>query len=129
MLVTDEFLYIPRYHSGKHHPEGHESGTNGIVCGLLLAFAEKHHEEGKGCKPEAVAELFDGDARGNQPHIRRMSKSEIHVDEVREVHGGRHPPYPMFQALTSHENATENTADCKSDEADYPIYGADLDCT
>ena len=127
MLIADKFLYIAGYHTGEHHTESHESGTNGVMCGLLLAFTEKHHEESKGRKSEAVAELFDGDAGGDQPHVGRVGKCEIHVDEVGEVHGGSHPPYPVFQALTGHENSTEDSADGKGNKADDPVYSADLD--
>lgn len=126
MLIADKFLDVTGYHAGKHHAESHESGTNGIVCGLLLSFAEKHHEKGKGCKSETVAELFDGDTRGDQPHFGRPSECEIHVHEVGEIHGGRHPPYPVFQALTSHENASEDTSDGEGDETDNSVYRADL---
>lgn len=82
MLVTDEFLYVTGDHTGEHHAECHESGTNGVMCGLLLPFTEEHHEEGKGSKTESVAELFEGNTGGDQPHVGRAGKREIHVHEV-----------------------------------------------
>lgn len=68
MLVADLFLYVAGNHPRKHHAQSHKAGANGVVGGLLLSLAEKHHEVGEGGKPEPVAELLDGDTGGYEPH-------------------------------------------------------------
>ena len=95
-MVADQFLDIARDHAGEHHAEGHESGANGVVGGLLRAFTEEHHEVGEGGEAETVAELFDSDTGRNEPHGGWMGKCQIDVDEVGKVHGGGHPPNPVL---------------------------------
>ena len=53
-------------HTGQHHPQGHESRTDGIIGRAALPLGNDVDEEKRvGRKAEAVTQLFDSHAGGD----------------------------------------------------------------
>src|SRR5438128_2197906 len=96
MLVTDNILKPAAEHAGKHHAEGHETGANGVVGGLVLAAGDVDHIEHVGGEPEAVTELLDGDAEVDDKEVTRLRIGEINKDGVGQMHDEHHGPEPGF---------------------------------
>jgi len=83
--VSESILYGAAGHSGEHHPQGHDTGRNGIVGGLVPAVHSIHKVYCESGEAHAVSELFEGHKGIYQSHG-GLCIRHIYEEKVREVH-------------------------------------------
>ena len=72
VVVSQVLLQPSGSHSRNHHAKRHKSGTDGIVCRLVLAVGKVNEVEHVGCESETVSELFDEDANVDKKIISQI---------------------------------------------------------
>ena len=121
MRITKLLLQPAAPHSGQHHAQRHEAGADGVMRRLMLAARDVNHVEKKRGGTEAVAELFDGDARANCKQISRLRIREPDENRVRQVNRQQHRPEPGFQPASRRDKSSEQRAENECDETDCAV--------
>lgn len=80
VVVSQVLLQPSGSHSRNHHAKCHKSGTDGIVCRLVLAVGKVNEVEHVGCESETVSELFDEDANVDKQQGIRLCIAEVYIN-------------------------------------------------
>lgn len=83
VVVSQVLLQPSGSHSRNHHAKRHKSGTDGIVCRLVLAVGKVNEVEHVGCESETVSELFDEDANVDKQQGIRLCIAEVYINKIR----------------------------------------------
>ena len=89
---------------------------------LELSFGEVHHIKHIGRESESVAELLDGNGRGDGKQIIGLADGEIDEGQTGECHASRHPPNGFLQSDTRCKQSAQDTAYGEEYHSDSAIH-------
>ena len=116
--------------SGNHAWQGeaqtHDSGEEGVVGCLVLAFGTLEDIDGVGGKSETVAKLFEAYAASDDPETGGGRKGQPDVEKVWQIDGQRHGDEAAAESETRDGHASEYASNDEGYDAPSAIEEAVL---